>query len=208
MVRIHLGPPVVDDRKAQSATIDSVRPASSPRPSTGAHSSAGRAAALHAAGRAFEPPCVHHEVRSAWSAFGASGCDNRRVLSAWSAFSRWRQTAIQVLEGPLVLPGGGGSGPSRVDTPSKLCLENCRWEERSRTGCVTRQRLTRCRLTRPENERSREGRMVDALGQRADEGRGQRRNATGSCKQAMIRGNPNGETRPPLWGVTPAESIV
>ena len=37
--------------------------------------------------------------------------------------------------------------------------------------------------------------MVDALGQRADEGRGQRRNATGSCKQALIRGNPNGETR-------------
>ena len=37
--------------------------------------------------------------------------------------------------------------------------------------------------------------MVDALGQEADEGRSKRRYATGRCKQPMIRGFPNGETR-------------
>ena len=36
--------------------------------------------------------------------------------------------------------------------------------------------------------------MVDALVETADEGRGQRRNAPGSCKQALIRGSPNRET--------------
>jgi len=36
---------------------------------------------------------------------------------------------------------------------------------------------------------------VDALAPYADEGRGKLRKATGSCKQALIRGYPNGETR-------------
>ena len=39
------------------------------------------------------------------------------------------------------------------------------------------------------------GRAVDALGQKADEGRGKRRYASGSCNQALIRGFPNGVTR-------------
>ena len=39
------------------------------------------------------------------------------------------------------------------------------------------------------------GRTVDALGQRADEGRGYRRNAPGIWKQELIRRFPNGETR-------------
>jgi hypothetical protein len=43
--------------------------------------------------------------------------------------------------------------------------------------------------------------MVNALGQRADEGRGYLRKATVSWKQALIRGFPNGETRHPSWGV-------
>ena len=38
------------------------------------------------------------------------------------------------------------------------------------------------------------GRMVDALAPEVDEGRGQRRYATGRCKQPLIRGCPNGET--------------
>jgi len=38
------------------------------------------------------------------------------------------------------------------------------------------------------------GRTADALGQRADEGRGKRRNVTGSCNQALIREYPNGVT--------------
>ena len=38
------------------------------------------------------------------------------------------------------------------------------------------------------------GRVVDALVETAEEGRGQRRNAPGSCKQAVIRGSPNRET--------------
>jgi len=37
--------------------------------------------------------------------------------------------------------------------------------------------------------------MVDALAPGADEGRGKRRYASGSRKQALIRGCPNGETR-------------
>jgi len=48
------------------------------------------------------------------------------------------------------------------------------------------------------------GRTVDAWGQEADEGRGKRRNASGSGNHAMIRGYPNGVTpwvSPPM---TPA----
>ena len=36
--------------------------------------------------------------------------------------------------------------------------------------------------------------MVDALALEADEGRGKLRNASGSCKQALIRRFPNGGT--------------
>ena len=36
--------------------------------------------------------------------------------------------------------------------------------------------------------------MGDALALGGDEGRGKLRKATGSCKQALIRGCPNGET--------------
>ncbi len=43
-----------------------------------------------------------------------------------------------------------------------------------------------------------EGHLVDALAPRGDEGRGTLRKAAGSCEQALIRGCPNGETRP-LW---------
>ena len=41
-----------------------------------------------------------------------------------------------------------------------------------------------------------EGHLVDALAPRGDEGRGTLRKAAGSCEQALIRGFPNGETRP------------
>ena len=41
-----------------------------------------------------------------------------------------------------------------------------------------------------------EGRLVDALVLRGDEGRGTLRKATGSREQALIRGYPNGETHP------------
>ncbi len=41
-----------------------------------------------------------------------------------------------------------------------------------------------------------EGHLVDALASRGDEGRGTLRKAVGSCEQALIRGYPNGETRP------------
>ena len=37
--------------------------------------------------------------------------------------------------------------------------------------------------------------MVNALALEVDEGRGKLRYASGSCKQAMIRGFPNGETQ-------------
>ena len=37
--------------------------------------------------------------------------------------------------------------------------------------------------------------MVDALARTGDEGRGKLRKASGSCKRAMIRGCPNGETQ-------------
>lgn len=43
-----------------------------------------------------------------------------------------------------------------------------------------------------------EGRLVDALAPRGDEGRGTLRKAMGSREQALIHGSPNGETRP-LW---------
>ena len=37
--------------------------------------------------------------------------------------------------------------------------------------------------------------MVDALAIEVDEGRGKLRYASGSCKQALIRGSPNEETQ-------------
>ena len=43
---------------------------------------------------------------------------------------------------------------------------------------------------------SEEEHRVDAKAPTAEEGRGQLRKATGSCKQATIRGYPNGGTRP------------
>ena len=46
------------------------------------------------------------------------------------------------------------------------------------------------------------GRMVDALGQGADEGRSKRRNASGRSKHPLIRRCPNGETRRRLCGVS------
>ena len=45
-------------------------------------------------------------------------------------------------------------------------------------------------------------RKVDALALGADEGRSDLRKATGSRKQAMIRGCPNGETRQDSYSVT------
>jgi len=45
-----------------------------------------------------------------------------------------------------------------------------------------------------------QGRLVDALASRGDEGRGTLRKAMGSCEQALIRGYPNGETHP-LGGI-------
>ncbi len=42
----------------------------------------------------------------------------------------------------------------------------------------------------------RKGRGVDAWAQDGEEGRGKLRKATGSCKRALIRGYPNGGTRP------------
>jgi hypothetical protein len=43
-----------------------------------------------------------------------------------------------------------------------------------------------------------EGHLVNALAPGGDEGRGTLRKATGSREQALIRGCPNGETRP-IW---------
>ena len=45
--------------------------------------------------------------------------------------------------------------------------------------------------------------MVDALARTGDEGRGKLRKASGSCKRAMIRGCPNGETQQRSYSVIP-----
>jgi len=58
---------------------------------------------------------------------------------------------------------------------------------------------------REAKEESYEGHRVDALAQRADEGRGKQRKASGSCKQAMIRRYPNGGTRRGQCPVTDSE---
>ena len=50
--------------------------------------------------------------------------------------------------------------------------------------------------------------MVDALAVGGDEGRGKLRKASGSRKQALIRGFPNGETHTGKTCVRPNESIV
>ena len=43
---------------------------------------------------------------------------------------------------------------------------------------------------------AREGRSVDALAPRGEEGRGTLRKAAGRCERSLIRGCPNGETHP------------
>ena len=48
---------------------------------------------------------------------------------------------------------------------------------------------------------------MDALAPTDDEGRGKLRKASGSRKQALIRGCPNGETHPDKLGIRPAGSI-
>ena len=45
--------------------------------------------------------------------------------------------------------------------------------------------------------KSRKGRTVDAWAYSGDEGRAKLRKAAGSCKEALIRGYPNGATHPP-----------
>ena len=45
--------------------------------------------------------------------------------------------------------------------------------------------------------------MMDALALTGDEGRVKLRNASGSCKRALIRGYPNGETQLELCPVIP-----
>src|SRR5215510_6334161 len=56
---------------------------------------------------------------------------------------------------------------------------------------------------------AREGRLVDALALRGDEGRGTLRKARGRCEQSVIPGCPNGATHPPkaTWGVSRSEFI-
>lgn len=51
-----------------------------------------------------------------------------------------------------------------------------------------------CALT--GKDQASQGHLVDALAPRGDEGRGTLRKAVGSCEQTLIRGYPNGETRP------------
>ena len=48
---------------------------------------------------------------------------------------------------------------------------------------------------------------MDALALEGDEGRGKLRKASGSRKQALIRGYPNGETRRDELSLQPAEYI-
>jgi hypothetical protein len=47
-----------------------------------------------------------------------------------------------------------------------------------------------------ESDQVPKGRSVDALALRGDEGRDTLRKATGRCEYPLIRGYPNGETRP------------
>ena len=49
------------------------------------------------------------------------------------------------------------------------------------------------RMSFADNQVSK-GRSGDALADTGDEGRAMQRNASGSCKEALIRGCPNGET--------------
>jgi hypothetical protein len=46
--------------------------------------------------------------------------------------------------------------------------------------------------------KSRKGHTVDALAYSGDEGRAKLRKAAGSCKEALIRGYPNGATHPDI----------
>ncbi len=48
---------------------------------------------------------------------------------------------------------------------------------------------------------------MDALAPAGEEGRGKLRKASGSRKQALIRGSPNGETQSGKTGLRPAEFI-
>ena len=71
-----------------------------------------------------------------------------------------------------------------------LSLKLCQIES------VGRPMLFQLCIGNDESDQARKGHSVDALVLRGDEGRGTLRKATGSCERAMIRGCPNGETRP------------
>ena len=54
----------------------------------------------------------------------------------------------------------------------------------------------------PDEGSSYQGRTVDALASRADEGRGKTAKSPGELSSKLNRGSPNGATRPALWRVT------
>ena len=134
-------------------------------------SSVGRAIALHAIGQRFEPASLHHYIKRYKYKF-VPGRLHSRVSAQRAAKSPGCRSLHRC--GSFPIPGRPGARGAHIDN----CIES---------GEYT--------IHRNLKWSSYKGRTADALGQKADEGRGQRRNASGSCKQASIRRFPNGVTR-------------
>ena len=88
----------------------------------------------------------------------------------------------------------GGSNPlfSTNRSLTTTYRETTKAEKKKAFNCEGNKDTRRRRLAA---KASKERHMADALASGAEEGRGKLRKASGSCKQAIIRGCPNGETR-------------
>ena len=174
-------------------------PRPAPQPARG-HSSAGRAPALHAGGREFDPPWLHQgaagragEGRERGKAEGASECRAASARSRGLAGRHWRPGIFN------------SSGNAHIHTPRPrrprrrvpggAAREKSKWRMRPPAG-------GRLGLYGQANKRIRwMPRRQEAMKDVAACEKPRR-----GGKQPMTRGCPNGETRPACWASRP-ESI-
>ena len=165
-------------------------------------SSAGRAPALQAGGRRFESDRLH-PLRNP-----------RRPLRPTLAVRRGGPAGSFTGESGLcvqcarALPLAAAAAEVSAGRPARLCACACVCvfvcsfvcpSARER-ACFARARCSAAARGPPGRRAgpfgARQGRSVDALALRGDEGRGTLRKAAGRCERSLIRGCPNGETHP------------
>ena len=177
-------------------------------------SSAGRAAALQAAGRRFDPDRLHHRTIgwsvAPWRGPPVGGCGVRVVSGRKSALPRGARESRAGAMFDMVKRRSAGTQAFRGRAGCDAALYDARVTKyligSGLVGCGARERRLRLAGSwllsrsgacfRERTIKRQEGHLVDALVPRGDEGRDTLRKATGSREWALIRGYPNGETRP------------